>query len=191
YKVEALELPVGYTLEWGGEFETSSEAQQGLASSIPMGYLAMFLITVLLFNSLRQPIIIWLTVPLAVIGVAFGLLALDAPLSFMAVLGMLSLSGMIIKNSIVLVDQINLELKEGKPPYHAVYQSAVSRVRPVGMAALTTMLGMVPLLSDPFFQSMAVTIVFGLGFATVLTLVILPVIYTLIYRIKVEPFVAD
>ncbi|MBF4285780.1 efflux RND transporter permease subunit, partial [Vibrio anguillarum] len=101
------------------------------------------------------------------------------------------LSGMIIKNSIVLVDQINLELKEGKPPYHAVYQSAVSRVRPVGMAALTTMLGMVPLLSDPFFQSMAVTIVFGLGFATVLTLVILPVIYTLIYRIKVEPFVAD
>ncbi|MBF4232898.1 efflux RND transporter permease subunit, partial [Vibrio anguillarum] len=76
---------------------------------------------------------------------------------------------------------------EGKPPYHAVYQSAVSRVRPVGMAALTTMLGMVPLLSDPFFQSMAV----GLGFATVLTLVILPVIYTLIYRIKVEPFVAD
>ncbi|MBF4448941.1 efflux RND transporter permease subunit, partial [Vibrio anguillarum] len=152
-KVEALELPVGYTLEWGGEFETSSEAQQGLASSIAMGYLAMFLITVLLFNSLRQPIIIWLTVPLAVIGVAFGLLALDAPLSFMAVLGMLSLSGMIIKNSIVLVDQINLELKEGKPPYHAVYQSAVSRVRPVGMAALTTMLGMVPLLSDPFFQS--------------------------------------
>ncbi|NAW68470.1 AcrB/AcrD/AcrF family protein [Vibrio sp. V27_P1S3P104] len=191
HKVEALELPAGYTLEWGGEFEISSEAQQGLASSIPMGYLAMFLITVLLFNSLRQPIVIWLTVPLAVIGVAFGLLVLDAPLSFMAIIGMLSLSGMIIKNSIVLVDQINVELKDGKPPYQAVYQSAVSRVRPVGMAALTTMLGMVPLLSDPFFQSMAVTIVFGLGFATVLTLVVLPVIYTIIYQIKVEYFVTS
>ncbi|WP_432467236.1 efflux RND transporter permease subunit [Agarivorans sp. Z349TD_8] len=184
-KVEAIPLPDGYKLEWGGEFETSSEAQQGIAGSIPMGYLAMFLLTVLLFNSIKQPLIIWLTVPLAVIGVAFGLLALDAPLSFMAILGMLSLSGMIIKNSIVLVDQINLELEEGQSPYEAVYHSSVSRVRPVGMAALTTMLGMIPLLSDPFFQSMAVTIVFGLGFATVLTLVVLPVIYTLIYRIKV------
>ncbi len=183
--IEAIALPNGYFLEWGGEFETSSEAQQGIAGSIPMGYLAMFLLTVLLFNSIRQPLVIWATVPLAIIGVSFGLLALDAPMSFMAILGMLSLSGMIIKNSIVLVDQINLELSEGKAAFAAVYHSAVSRVRPVGMAALTTMLGMIPLLADPFFKSMAVTIVFGLGFATLLTLVILPVIYTLVFRIKI------
>ena len=150
-----------------------------------MGYLAMFLLTVLLFNSIRQPLVIWATVPLAIIGVSFGLLALDAPMSFMAILGMLSLSGMIIKNSIVLVDHFNLELSEGKAAFAAVYHSAVSRVRPVGMAALTTMLGMIPLLADPFFKSMAVTIVFGLGFATLLTLVILPVIYTLVFRIKI------
>ncbi|UPW19465.1 efflux RND transporter permease subunit [Agarivorans sp. TSD2052] len=185
HKVEAINLPEGYSLEWGGEYETSTEAQKGIGGSVPMGYLAMFLLTVLLFNSIRQPLVIWLTVPLSIIGVSFGLLALDAPLSFMAILGMLSLSGMIIKNSIVLVDQINIELKEGRAAYDAVYHSSVSRVRPVGMAALTTMLGMLPLMSDPFFQSMAVTIVFGLGFATVLTLVVLPVIYTLVFRIKV------
>jgi len=101
---------------------------------------------------------------------------------------MLSLSGMIVKNGIVLVDQINLELSEGKSPYKAVYDSSVSRVRPVCMAALTTMLGMIPLLADPFFMAMAVTIIFGLGFATILTLIVLPVAYCLIYRIPMpEP----
>jgi len=93
-----------------------------------MGFLAMFLITVALFNSIKQPLVIWLNVPLALIGITFGLLALDAPFGFMAILGMLSLSGMIVKNGIVLVDQINLELSEGKSPYKAVYDSSVSRV---------------------------------------------------------------
>ncbi|WP_394204542.1 efflux RND transporter permease subunit [Shewanella waksmanii] len=181
--IEAIELPAGYELEWGGEYETSLEAQQSVFSSIPMGYLAMFMITVLLFNSVRQPLVIWFTVPLAVIGVVAGLLLFDAPFSFMAMLGMLSLTGMIIKNGIVLVDQINLELSEGKPPYQAVVDSSVSRVRPVLMAAITTMLGMLPLLSDAFFGSMAITIIFGLGFASVLTLIVLPVTYTLAFRI--------
>ncbi len=148
----------------------------------------MFLITVVLFNSVRQPLVIWFNVPLAIIGIASGLLLLDAPLSFMAILGMLSLSGMIIKNGIVLVDQIRAEIKSGKPPYDAVFDSSVSRVRPVGMAAITTMLGMIPLLSNPFFGgAMAVTIIFGLGgFATLLTLVVLPVSYTLIFRIPTK-----
>ncbi|MGF1729068.1 efflux RND transporter permease subunit [Photobacterium kasasachensis] len=182
-KVEAIALPEGYELEWGGEYETSRDAQASIFSSLPMGYLAMFLITVVLFNSVRKPLVIWFNVPLAMIGITSGLLLFNAPLSFMAILGMLSLSGMIIKNGIVLVDQINVELAEGKSMYEAVFDSSVSRVRPVCMAASTTMLGMIPLFFDPFFTAMAVTIVFGLGFATILTLVVLPVSYAMIFHI--------
>ncbi|MCL1090110.1 efflux RND transporter permease subunit [Shewanella profunda] len=183
-KVEAIALPAGYHLEWGGEYETAGEAQTAVFSSIPLGYLAMFLITVFLFNSLRQPLVIWFTVPLALIGVSAGLLLFDAPFSFMALLGLLSLSGMVIKNGIVLVDQINLELSEGKAAYSALLDSCVSRVRPVMMAAITTMLGMIPLISDAFFGSMAITIIFGLGFASLLTLIVLPVMYSLAFNIK-------
>ncbi len=185
--IENMELPRGYQLEWGGEFESSSKAQKAIFGSLPLGYLAMFAVTVLLFNSLKQPLIIWATVPLAIIGVSAGLLAMNAPFSFMGLLGLLSLSGMLIKNGIVLVDQINLELREGKSPYEAVFDSGVSRVRPVAMAAITTILGMIPLLFDVFFQSMAVTIMFGLGFATILTLIVVPVLYTVIFRIDYEP----
>ncbi|WP_221077362.1 efflux RND transporter permease subunit [Agarivorans albus] len=183
-QVEAIDLPVGYSIEWGGEYESSNDAQEALFSSLPMGYLFMFIITVFLFNSIRQPIVIWLTVPLAVIGVAIGLLATNSAFSFTALLGVLSLSGMVLKNGIVLMDQINIETHSGKDPYQAVVDSAISRVRPVSMAALTTILGMMPLVFDAFFGSMAVTIMFGLGFATVLTLVIVPVLYALFYRIK-------
>ncbi len=136
---------------------------------MPMGYLFMFLVTVLLFNSVKESLIVWLTVPLAVIGVTTGLLLLDTPFGFMALLGFLSLSGMLIKNGIVLIDQINIEMASGKDQYDAIVDAAVSRVRPVCMAAITTVLGMVPLLPDVFFKPMAVTIMFGLGFATVLT----------------------
>ena len=147
----------------------------------------MFMITVFLFNAIRAPLVIWATVPLAIIGVAAGLLAMNAAFGFMALLGLLSLSGMLIKNGIVLVDQINIELDSGKPAYQAVIDSGVSRVRPVAMAAITTILGMVPLLFDVFFKSMAVTIMFGLGFATILTLIVVPVLYAMAYRIKSEP----
>lgn len=182
--IEAISLPPGYSLEWGGEYETAGDARTAVFGSLPMGYLTMFLITVFLFHSIRQSVAIWVTVPLALIGVVSGLLLLNAPFSFMALLGLLSLSGMLIKNGIVLVDQINLELSQGKDAYEAVCHSAVSRVRPVCMAALTTMLGMLPLLFDAFFKSMAVAIIFGLGLATMLTLIILPVVYTLLFRIS-------
>jgi len=185
--IENIELPHGYELEWGGEFESSSKAQKAIFGSLPLGYLAMFAVTVLLFNSVKQPLVIWATVPLAIIGVSAGLLVMNTPFSFMGLLGLLSLSGMLIKNGIVLVDQINLELREGKQPYQAVFDSGVSRVRPVAMAAITTILGMIPLLFDVFFQSMAVTIMFGLGFATILTLIVVPVLYTVIFRIDYEP----
>ena len=102
----------------------------------------------------------------------------------MAILGTLSLIGMMIKNAIVLIDQIDLEIREGKPPFHAVVDSSVSRARPVSMAAFTTVLGMIPLLPDVFFVSMAVTIMFGLAFATVLTLIVVPVLYAILYRVR-------
>ncbi|MDP0563585.1 MAG: efflux RND transporter permease subunit [Candidatus Endonucleobacter sp. (ex Gigantidas childressi)] len=187
-KMEAIPLPEGYRFEWGGSYETSTDAKKAVFASIPIGYLFMFLITILLFNSIRKPLAIWLTVPLALIGVVTGLLLLNAPFSFMALLGLLSLSGMVIKNGIVLVEQINLEFSEGRGGQGAIFHASVSRVRPVCMAALTTMLGMIPLIFNAFFQSMAVTIIFGLGFATVLTLIILPVIYSLLYKISFKGF---
>ncbi|KHA59302.1 multidrug transporter AcrB [Vibrio variabilis] len=183
-QVEALPLPEGYQISWGGEYESSKDAQEALFGSLPMGYLLMFIITMLLFNSLRKPLVIWFTVPLSVIGVSIGLLATDMPFSFTAFLGLLSLSGMILKNGIVLLDQINIELETGKDPYLAVFDSAISRVRPVSMAALTTILGMIPLVFDAFFGSMAITIMAGLGFATVLTLIVVPVLFAIFYRIK-------
>ncbi|MGB0934664.1 MAG: efflux RND transporter permease subunit [Alphaproteobacteria bacterium] len=183
-QVEAIELPAGYELEWGGEYESSTNAQAALATQLPMGLLIMVLTVVIMFNALRQPLIIWLTVPLAVIGVTFGLLATNQPFGFMALLGMLSLSGMLIKNAIVLIDQIDLEIKSGKDPYQSVVDSAISRVRPVSLAAITTILGMIPLLQDAFFVSMAITIMAGLAFATVLTLIVVPVLYTMFFNIK-------
>ena len=183
--IEAIEMPPGYSLEWGGEYESSGDAKASLFTTMPMGYLFMFLITIFLFNSIKEPLIVWLTVPLALIGVTTGLLALNTPFGFMALLGFLSLSGMVLKNGIVLLDQIEIEMKSGKEAYDAVVDAAVSRVRPVCMAAITTILGMIPLLPDIFFKPMAVTIMFGLGFATILTLIVVPVLYRLFHRVAV------
>ena len=184
--IENIELPDGYTLEWGGEHEEQIEANGKLMSNVPIAFAAMFLISVLLFNTLRHPLIIFLGLPLAVIGVACGMLLADKPFGFMAMLGFLSLAGMLIKNEIVLLDQINIETASGKQPYRAVIDSAASRVRPVCMAAFTTVLGMTPLLRDAFFSPMAVTIMGGLAFATVLTLVVVPVLYSTLFRVRKE-----
>ncbi|MDB4433293.1 efflux RND transporter permease subunit [bacterium] len=180
-QIEAIEFPLEYSLEWGGEYEDSRNAQQGLVASLPTFVLLMVLVTIALFNSLRQPLIIWLCVPLAVIGVTAGLLMTRQPFGFMALLGFLSLSGMLIKNAIVLIDQINLEIAEGKALLPAIVDSGVSRLRPVAMAASTTAMGMIPLLFDAFFVAMAVTIIAGLLFATVLTMVVVPVLYAIFY----------
>ncbi|KOO58263.1 multidrug transporter AcrB [Rheinheimera sp. KL1] len=182
-QIEAIPLPTGYSLSWGGELEAQTKAQKALFSSLPMGYLVMFVITVLLFNSMRDALVIWACVPMALIGVTLGLLSVNVPFGFLALLGFLSLSGMLVKNGIVLLDQIKLELSQGLAPYQAVYDSAVSRVRPVSMGAITTILGMLPLVTDDFFASMAVVIMFGLGFGTILTLLFLPLMYCSIYRI--------
>jgi len=132
-----------------------------------------------------MPLIIWLTVPLALIGVAWGLLATGQSFGFMPLLGFLSLVGMLIKNAIVLLDEITINVSQGKEPLVAVLDSAVSRSRPVMMAAGTTVLGMIPLLGDDFFVGMAVTIMAGLTFASILTLIVVPVLYAVFYRVKV------
>jgi multidrug efflux pump subunit AcrB len=176
----------GYYLSYGGEAEGSAKAQGALAGQLPLFGLLMVAIVVALFNSVKKAAVIWLCVPLALIGVTAGLLLLRQPFGFMSLLGLLSLSGMLIKNAIVLVDQIGVELESGKSGFQAIVDSGVSRLTPVSMAAATTILGMIPLLKDAFFVSMAVTIMFGLGFATVLTLVIVPVFYAIVFRIPNE-----
>jgi len=174
----------GYFLAWGGELETSADSTQQLAANIPLYFGMMILAVIFLFNAFRQPLIIWLTVPLSLIGVVAGLLLLNQPFGFMALLGLMSLSGMLIKNAIVLIDQIDLNIREGMDRLEAVLESGVSRLKPVMLAALTTMMGMLPLFGDAFFVAMAVTIVFGLGFASVLTLVFVPVLYATFFKIR-------
>ena len=185
-KIDAIELPPGYELEWAGEYKDSNEATQSILGTFPLFILLMVLIVIFLFDALKQPLIIWLCVPLAAIGVTAGLLAASQPFGFMSLLGFLSLTGMLIKNAIVLIDQIELEIREGKAPFQAIVDSGVSRMRPVVMAAATTVLGMIPLLFDAFFVSMSVTIMAGLSFATVLTLIVVPVLYLIMFRVKPE-----
>ena len=175
--VEAIDLPEGYKLEWGGEYENSTKAQASLGKQLPLSLIIMVLISVLLFGTIRQPVIIWLLVPMSVNGVALGLLGTGLPFSFTALLGLLSLSGMLIKNGIVLVEEIDLVRAEGVGFRQAILDASTSRLRPVVLAAATTILGMIPLLSDAFFASMAVTIMGGLGFASILTLIAAPVFY--------------
>ena len=186
-QVEAIPLPAGYSLDWGGEFENSQRSLKGAFGSLPLAILVMFALTVVLFNSVRRSLVIWLTVPLSLIGVSIGLLVMQLPLTFPAILGMLALTGMILKNGIVLIDQVMVELEAGKATYAAVRDSAISRMRPVAMAAATTVLGMLPLVTDPFFASLAVTFIFGLTFATVLTLVVVPVLYVTFHRVPSPP----
>lgn len=185
-QIELIKLPVGYSVEWGGEYESSAESQAPLAKVFPLCILGMFLIVVWLFDSFRRPLIIFMTVPLSLIGVTAGLLLTGLPFGFMSILGFLGLTGMLIKNAIVLIDQIEQDLALGVEPYKAVLDSSVSRMRPVLMASGTTILGMAPLLFDAFYAAMAATIMSGLFAATFLTLVIVPVAYTKIYGIKAE-----
>lgn len=176
----------GYYMAWGGEAEDSAKANSRLAGTIPIFFGLMVLIVLFLFNSIKKTLIIWLTVPLAIIGVTAGLLLSKQPFGFMALLGLMSLAGMLIKNAIVLIDEIDTQLAGGKPGFQAIVDSGVSRLIPVSMAASTTILGMLPLLQDAFFIAMAVTIMFGLGFATVLTLIVVPVLYAIFFRVKSE-----
>lgn len=181
-------LPAGYEMEWGGKHEKSTNAKQAVFSSIPAGYLVMFILTVLLFNSWKKGLVIWFVVPLSIIGVVGGLLAFNMPFTFMTLLGALSLTGMMCRNGIVLIDQITIYQDQGAEDYKAIFDGAVSRVRPVSLTAIAAILGMIPLLQDAFFAAMAAAMMVGLAVATFLILFAVPVFYMLIYRIKYRPY---
>lgn len=186
-QIEAIPLPAGYRFMWDGEYKTSKESQEGMGKFFPLAMLMMVFIIVMLFNSVRQSLVVVAIIPLSVIGVGIGLYVTNNPFGFMAIVGFLGLIGMVLKNAIVLMDQINLNLNaEGMQPFPAVISAAISRLRPVALAAVTTILGMLPIISDAMYGSMAITIIFGLLFATVLTLVVVPLLYVIFYGIKVE-----
>ena len=190
--IDSLDLPPGYRWEIGGELENAAEAQANLFANMPMAFALIVLLLVWQFNSFRRPLIILLTIPLTFIGAVIGLLAMNAAFSFMVILGLLSLAGIIINNGIVLLDRIDIELEAGRDPYDAVVTAAVARFRPIVMTTMTTILGLLPLIvsADPLFYGMATVIAFGLAVGTVLTLLIVPIFYTLLFRVpipKAEP----
>ena len=185
-EIEAMPLPPGYTFFWDSQYKDQGEVMEAIAKYFPLAFLMLIVILVALFGNFRQPIIILCILPLSLIGVAVGMLLTGFDFGFFPIAGWLGLLGMIIKNVIVLIDEINIQRREGVPAYTAVIESTVSRTRPVLMAATTTILGMVPLLFDIAFGGMAATIIFGLTFATLLTLFVTPALYILFYRIKIN-----
>ena len=182
-KIDNIDFKDGYYVQWHGEYKSAIDSQKPIIESLPLFFVIMVLIIIGLFNSIKKTLVIWLTVPFALIGVVMGLLLMDLPFGFMSLLGFLSLSGMLIKNAIVLIDEITLESEVNKMPLNkAIHHSGVNRLRAVSMAALTTALGMIPLVSDPFFASMAVVIIFGLIVATFLTMILVPVFYAIFFK---------
>ncbi len=184
---EAIELPPGYTWEWGGEWEDTVDSQAALIPGLIPTAVTMCFILVYLYNAFRPLIIVMLTIPFVIIGITWGLLLFDVPFGFMSLLGAMSLSGMMIKNIIVLLDEAEQQLAAGQTRYDAIIMAAVSRVRPVCLAAATTVLGVVPLLADVFWVGMAVTIMAGLTVGTFLTMVLVPTLYATLYRLKGPP----
>ena len=183
---ESIELPPGFSLDWDGELKTSAESQRGLLPGLAPTVVIMTLIIVMLFNAFRPPVIIFAVIPFAAIGITWGLLLTRIPFGFMSLLGAMSLAGMMIKNSVVLLDEVNVNARQGMQPYDAVVEAAVSRLRPVLNAAATTVLGIAPLLTDVFWVSMSITIMSGLAFGTLLTMVVVPILYATLYQIPAQ-----
>jgi multidrug efflux pump subunit AcrB len=184
--IRNIDVPPAYSFKWVGESELKTDALKGIISYLPLAGGIILLVLLLLFNDYRRPIIIILCLPLSFIGIVPGLLLTGQPFSFVGIVGAIGLSGMIIKNAIVLLDEIQLRLKESPTAYRAVVDATISRVRPVIMASLTTILGMLPLLTDPMYQAMAVTIISGLLVGTLITLVFVPMLYSVFYGVKIN-----
>jgi multidrug efflux pump subunit AcrB len=182
--IEQIKLPEGYGLQYEGVKFFQDYTSNAIAKNLPLTLLIFIIILTLLYNSYKKPLIILLAVPLMLIGIVVALYITGAPFGFFATLGLLGLIGMVIKNVIVLMDQVNIEIEQGLHPYHAIISAAQSRVMPVSMAAGTTILGMIPLVPDPMFGGMAATIMGGLLAATLLTIVVVPVFFVLVYKVK-------
>jgi multidrug efflux pump subunit AcrB len=174
-----------FVWEWGGETESRTKAQAALFAYVPLCLFGVLICLVGQFNSIRKPIIVLLTVPIAFTGVAIGLLVGNGFYSFMALLGMLSLVGIVVNNAIVMIEQIDIERRAGTEAYEAIIVACLARMRPILMTTLTTILGMLPLIisRDPLFYDLAISIAFGLAFATILTLGLAPVLYATFMRV--------
>lgn len=184
-QIEAIDLPEGYTMHWEGERKASAQSGSYLFKYFPLAIILMIAILIMLFRDYRKPLIIICCIPLLLIGVIFGMLASGKTFGFVAIVGMLGLVGMIIKNGIVLMDEIELQLRESVNPVEALLTSSSGRFRPVMMASLTTILGMIPLLGDDLFGPLAVTIMGGLLVGTLITLVIIPLLYSIFFKINI------
>ena len=182
--IESIALPEGYSLSWEGEYKASTQSKQYLFKGFPLSVVMMLLILIMLFNDFRRPAIIFSCIPLVVVGVFPSVLLSGKDFGFVAIVGILGLIGMMIKNGIVLIDEISLQTSQGKPLDRALIDSSKSRLLPVMMASLTTILGMIPLISDSLFGSLAVTIMGGLAAGTVIILIFIPVLYSLMYKRK-------
>lgn len=185
-QIEQIELPEGYTLRWQGEKSASDQSMKYLFKNFPLAIILMIAILIMLFKDYRKPLIIFCCIPMVVVGVVAVMLLTGKTFNFVAIVGTLGLIGMLIKNGIVLMDEITLQINQGVEPMTALIDSAQSRLRPVSMAALTTILGMIPLLPDAMFGSLAASIMGGLTFGTLITLLFIPVLYALFFHIKNE-----
>lgn len=185
-KIEGIELLPGYSMEWGGEYGDSAAARAALAQPLPYALTVMVFIVLVTFNSFRATLAVWLVVPMCIVGVTFGLLITGKPFGFMALLGVLSLAGELIKTSMIVLSKVRSEIDKGTPPYQALVYGSASKVRPILLIIVTTVLGMIPLIKDPFFSAMAVSLMFGLCFAALVALFVVPVIYAIFMGIR-EP----
>jgi len=190
-EAESADWGLGYRWELGGEVETSGEANASIMEKLPIAMLAIILLLVIQFNSIRRPLIILLTIPLGVIGVTIGLLVARSYFGFMTLLGIIALSGIVINNAIVLIDRIEIEIDQnGLEPRRAIIEAAQRRLRPILLTTATTVCGLIPLWvgGGPMWEPMAVSIIFGLLFATVLTLGLVPVLYALFFRVRFKEY---
>ncbi len=184
-KLDSIPLPEGYTMRYVGEGEIADEATGTVLGFMPVVMIIIFLVLLMLFNSWKKLFVILICFPFVICGIAPLLLLTNTPFTFIAILGFMGLIGMMIKNAIVLVDEVTRLIdEEHLPDYEAVLQATVSRVRPVMLASFTTILGMIPLIPDAMYGSLSVTVIGGLFVGTIVTLLLLPLFYSIIFHVK-------
>ncbi len=183
-KINAIQIPPGYKTEWQGEYLASTQSQSYLFKNVPIAVVIILAILIALFKDFKKPLMILLCLPLAITGVVAGMLLADKEFGFVAIVGALGLVGMMIKNGVVLVDEVDIQIRSGKDRFLALVDASTSRLRPVFLAAMTTILGMIPLVNDDMFGALAVTIMGGLFIGTIITLIILPILYSLFFHIR-------
>lgn len=183
-EINAIRIPPGYKTEWQGEYMASTQSQSYLFKNVPVAIVIILAILIALFRDFRKPLMILLCLPLAITGVVAGMLLAGKEFGFVAIVGALGLVGMMIKNGVVLVDEVGVQISSGKDRFAALIDASTSRLRPVFLAAMTTILGMIPLVNDDMFGALAVTIMGGLFIGTIITLVILPILYSLFFHIR-------